>query len=69
LNWPDYLQMADIGYAQAIAEIRALTGWLLEEGCPAVALWGNSYGGALSGMMACCDARLSAVVLAAPGLA
>ena len=38
LNWPDYLQMAEIGYAQAIAEIRALTGWLLEEGCPAVAL-------------------------------
>jgi len=68
LNWPDYLQMAEIGYAQAIAEIRALTGWLWEEGCPAVALWGNSYGGALSGIMACCDARLSAVVLAAPGL-
>src|ERR1700677_3627258 len=26
--------------AQGIAEIRALTGWLLGEGCPAVVLWG-----------------------------
>jgi len=68
LNWPDYLLMAQIGKAQAVAEIRALTGWLLAEGCPAVALWGNSYGGALAGLTACRDARLSAVVLAAPGL-
>jgi dienelactone hydrolase len=68
LNWPDYFQMAQIDYAQAIAEIRALIGWLLEEGSPAVALWGNSYGGALAGLTACHDARLSAVVLAAPGL-
>ena len=28
--------------AQAIAEIRALTQWLLREGCPAVTLWGYS---------------------------
>ena len=68
LNWPDYRLMAEIDYAQAVAEIRALTGWLLEEGCPAVALWGNSYGGALAGLTACYDARLSAVVLVAPGL-
>jgi dienelactone hydrolase len=68
LNWPDYLLMAEIDYAQAVAEIRALAGWLLAEGCPAVALWGNSYGGALAGLTACSDARLSAVVLAAPGL-
>ena len=68
LNWPDYLLMAEIDYAQAIAEIRALTGWLLKEGCPAVALWGNSYGGALAGLTACYDARLSAAILVAPGL-
>ncbi|HUJ10153.1 MAG TPA: alpha/beta hydrolase family protein [Verrucomicrobiae bacterium] len=68
LNWPDYLLTAKIGYAQAIDEIRALTGWLLAEGCPTVALWGNSYGGALAGLTACYDARLSAVVLSAPGL-
>lgn len=68
LNWPDYLLMAEIDYAQAVAEIRALTGWLLAQGCPAVALWGNSYGGALAGLTACRDARLSAAVLVAPGL-
>jgi pimeloyl-ACP methyl ester carboxylesterase len=68
LNWPDYLQMAQIEYAQAIAEIRALIGWLLAEGCPAVTVWGNSYGGALAGLTACHDARLAAAVLAAPGL-
>jgi pimeloyl-ACP methyl ester carboxylesterase len=68
LNFPDYLLEAQIGYAQAVAEIRALTGWLLAAGCPAVALWGNSYGGALAGLTACRDARLSAVVLVAPGL-
>jgi acetyl esterase/lipase len=68
MNWPDYLLMAEIDYAQAIAEIRALTGWLLEQGCPTVALWGNSYGGALAGLAACYDARLSAAVLVAPGL-
>jgi pimeloyl-ACP methyl ester carboxylesterase len=68
LNWPDYLLMAEMDYAQAVAEIRALTGWLLEGGCPTVALWGNSYGGALAGLTACRDPRLSAVVLAAPGL-
>ena len=68
LNWPDYLLMAEIDYGQAVAEIRALTGWLLKEGCPAVALWGNSYGGALAGLTVCYDARLSAAVLVAPGL-
>jgi pimeloyl-ACP methyl ester carboxylesterase len=68
LNWPDYWLMAEIDYAQAIAEIRALIGWLLAAGCPTVALWGNSYGGALAGLTACRDARLSAAVLVAPGL-
>jgi hypothetical protein len=34
----DCLRLAE-RTAQAIAEIRALTGWLLKEGCPAVALW------------------------------
>jgi pimeloyl-ACP methyl ester carboxylesterase len=52
--------------AQALAEIRALTGWLLKEGCPAVALWGYSQGAWYAGMAACRDARLAAVVLVAP---
>jgi pimeloyl-ACP methyl ester carboxylesterase len=68
LHWPDYLFEAQICYAQAIAEIRAFLGWLLEEGCPTVAVWGNSYGGALAGLAACYEARLSAAVLSAPGL-
>jgi pimeloyl-ACP methyl ester carboxylesterase len=65
LSWPNYLRMAE-ATAQAIAEIRALTGWLLGEGCPAVSLWGFSFGGWLAGLTACHDARLAAVVLAAP---
>lgn len=68
LHWPDYLAEAQICYAQAIAEIRALLGWLLLQGCPAVAVWGGSYGGALAGLMACYDARVAATVLVAPGL-
>jgi len=67
LTWPDYLREAE-ATAQAIAEIRALTGWLLREGCPGVALWGNSYGGWLAGLAACRDERLTAVVLNTPGV-
>ena len=67
LNWPDYLRETE-ATAQAIAEIRALTGWLLGEGCPVVALWGSSFGGWLAGLAACCDARLAAVVLNTPGV-
>jgi len=52
--------------AQGIAEIRALTGWLLAEGCPAVALWGYSAGASDAGMTVCGDARLTAVVMASP---
>jgi len=61
----DYLQMA-MTYAQAIAEIRSLSWWLLAEGCPAVALWGYSRGAADAGMTVCRDARLAAVVMACP---
>ena len=64
---PDYLRFAQ-AMAQAIAEIRALTGWLLQEGCPTVALWGISLGGWLAGLTAGRDARLAALVLTAPGV-
>jgi dienelactone hydrolase len=67
LSEPDYLRTAKT-FAQAVAEIRALTGWLLEEGCSAVALWGSSYGGWLAGLAACRDARLAAVVMTVPGV-
>ena len=62
----DYRQIAE-ATAQGIAEIRALMGWLLKEGCPAVALWGISMGGHYAGWVAC-DARLAAAVLAVPGV-
>jgi hypothetical protein len=65
LQAEDYLRMAE-ATAQAIAEIRALTGWLLEQGCPAVALWGVSMGGWLAGMTVCRDARFAAVVMTLP---
>ena len=61
----DCLQFAQ-GTAQSMAEIRALTGWLMKEGCPAVALWGYSRGAADAGMAACYDTRLAAVVMASP---
>lgn len=65
LGYSDCFQLAQ-ATAQAIAEIRALTGWLLKQGCPAVALWGYSMGAWYAGMTACRDTRLAAVVLGAP---
>jgi pimeloyl-ACP methyl ester carboxylesterase len=64
----DCFHFVQIFFAQAVAEIRALMGWLLEQGCPAVALWGSSYGGWLAGLTACNDARVSAVVMDVPGV-
>lgn len=43
-----------------------MTGWLLKEGCPAVALWGYSMGAWYAGMAACHDSRLAAAILCAP---
>ena len=54
--------------AQGVAEIRALTGWLLDEGCPSVALLGVSYGGWLAGLTTCSDTRIAAVVLTFPAV-
>lgn len=54
--------------AQSVAEIRALTGWLLGEGCPSVGLGGASFGGWITGLTACSDARIAAVVLIMPGV-
>jgi hypothetical protein len=52
--------------AQNVTEIRALTGWLLDEGCPSVALLGISQGGWLAGLTACSDARIACAVLTVP---
>lgn len=64
----DCLELVQIFFAQAVAEIRALMGWLLDQGCPAVALWGGSHGGWLAGLTACHDARVSTVVMNVPGV-
>ena len=54
--------------AQNVAEIRALTGWLLDEGCPSVGLLGFSFGGWLVGLTACSDTRIACVVMTVPGV-
>ncbi len=54
--------------AQNVAEIRALTGWLLDEGCPNVGLQGLSFGGWTAGLTACSDARIACAVLTMPGV-
>jgi pimeloyl-ACP methyl ester carboxylesterase len=54
--------------AQYVAEIRALTSWLLDKGCPSVALLGFSFGGWLAGLTACSDARIACAVLTVPGV-
>jgi hypothetical protein len=55
--------------AQNVAEIRALTGWLLDEGCPSVGLQGFSFGGWTAGLTACSDKRIACAVLTVPGVA
>jgi Alpha/beta hydrolase domain containing 18 len=54
--------------AQNVAEIRALTGWLLDEGCPSVGVLGFSFGGWLAGLTACSDTRVACAVLTVPGV-
>ena len=54
--------------AQNVAEIRALTGWLLDEGCPSVGLLGFSFGGWVAGLTACSDTRIASVVLTVPAV-
>jgi hypothetical protein len=55
--------------AQNVAEIRALIGWLLDEGCPSVGLLGVSFGTWAAGLTACSDARIASVVLTFPAVA
>jgi hypothetical protein len=63
----DCLEFAQ-AVAQNVAEIRALTGWLLDAGCPSVALLGCSFGGWLAGLTACSDTRITCAVLTVPGV-
>jgi hypothetical protein len=64
----DCLEFAQ-AMSQNIAEIRALIGWLLRDGCPSVALQGFSFGGWLAGLTASSDARIACAVLTVPGVA
>jgi pimeloyl-ACP methyl ester carboxylesterase len=64
VDWNSWLTAQTM--AQGVAEVRALAGWLLEKGCPAVALVGASYGGWFAGLAACHDARLTSAVLIVP---
>jgi len=51
---------------QSLADARALIGWLKEQGCPRVGLWGISLGAWLSGLLACEDKRVDCAALMAP---
>ena len=51
---------------QSIADIRALTHWLYDQGCPSVGLWGISLGAWLSGLVTCADDKISFSVLLTP---
>lgn len=51
---------------QAIADIRAMIGWLQTEGYGPIALWGVSLGAWLGGLVACVEDRLQAAVLLTP---
>ena len=51
---------------QAIADARALTAWLLQQGCPAVGVWGISLGAWLAGLLICSSTQMSFGVLMTP---
>jgi pimeloyl-ACP methyl ester carboxylesterase len=51
---------------QALAEINCMVGWLLQQGCPRVALMGFSLGGWLGGLAVCHDPRISSAALITP---
>ncbi len=67
IEW-DCLEFAR-AMAQHVADIRALTGCPLDEGCPSVGLLAVSFGGWAAGLTACSDARIAAVVLTMPAVA
>ena len=51
---------------QAIADCRALIGWLTEQGSPRVGIWGISLGAWLSGLVSSCEPRTAFTVLMSP---
>ena len=63
----DHMMTAE-AFAQAVAEIRSLTGWLQGQGCPSVALFGISLGGWFAALAATRDSRFKAIVMVVPGV-
>jgi pimeloyl-ACP methyl ester carboxylesterase len=51
---------------QAMADARALLGWLAEQGSPAIGFWGVSLGAWLAGLLACHEPRAGFAVLLTP---
>jgi pimeloyl-ACP methyl ester carboxylesterase len=51
---------------QAVADIRAMVGWLDQQGYGPVGLWGVSLGSWLGGLVACADSRVASAVLVTP---
>ncbi|MCI0743866.1 MAG: alpha/beta fold hydrolase [Verrucomicrobia subdivision 3 bacterium] len=51
---------------QALADARALLGWLEEQGSPRIGFWGVSLGGWLAGLLACHEPRSGFSVLMTP---
>jgi hypothetical protein len=52
--------------AQAVADARALMRWLMEQGTPAVGVWGFSLGAWLAGLLASHEPLLRAAALTTP---
>ena len=51
---------------RAIAEHRAVFGFLEKAGCSRTGLWGYSLGGWLAGLLACHDSRVDSLVIGTP---
>ena len=51
---------------QSMMDARALARWLLDQGCPAVGVWGTSLGAWLAGLLICSDSQFDFGVLLTP---
>ena len=51
---------------QALADTRALVGWIREQGSPFVGLWGFSLGAWLTGLSVCATPEISAAAMVIP---
>lgn len=61
----DILRMVE-ATQQSLADIRALAGWLKEQGSEQVSIWGISLGAWLAGLATCHDEQFHSAVLVTP---